>query len=310
MELQIREYRNDDKTYLKQIVLSVFGDRDLRDRAYFGEACITPTQTKTLVAVVAGNPVGFTSFYQNPLHYHPHDFRVSVVVAPKFQHKGIGHKLHEALLNALPYSIARIRTITLEQTSAELFFKTLNYKPLLRSFAPKLTVQAVDLSAYIHILTALEVSGYCFRTLAELDIAQRYELVELCMSAYADIHTYSPPIPSQEWASIFLGKDCIDKAFFVAIKDKSLVGFSSLQLGEHKGEMESMWDGVARSQRALEFPLRLALKLQEVEYAMKNGVCNLNWEVDSVDLVGMQLLEELPFTLPPAYQIWVREVYH
>ena len=89
-----------------------------------------------------------------------------------------------------------------------------------------------------------------------------------------------------------------------------MVGFSSLQLGEHKGEMESMWDGVARSQRALEFPLRLALKLQEVEYAMKNGVCNLNWEVDSVDLVGMQLLEELPFTLPPAYQIWVREVYH
>ena len=306
MSLHVKKYRTTDRVQLEQIILAAFlDDETMQEHARFGNEITTPTRFKTLVATFGDDPVGFASFYQNRLHYHPHDFHVSLVTAPEFQRKGIGRKLHQALVDALPYRLARLRVLASE-SSAGLFLEALHYRPLLRSFGPELPVQAVDLEKYQAVSGALEANGYTFRTLANLGAFDRGELVRLCLESYRDTHTHSPPTASEEvWDDIFLGEGCIDEAFFVALKDRSPVGFSGLRSGEQRGEMASMWDGVASSERALAFPLRLALKLREVEYARNVGVQTLCWEVDSVDLVGMQLLETLPFRTPPAYQVWV-----
>ena len=311
MKFRVRDYQTADSDKLEQLVEATFPDDSaMQAHAYFGEARTTPTYARTVVAVVADGPVGFASFYQNRLHYHPHDFRLSIVVSPEFGRRGVGRELYGGLLERLPSPVARLRALTPEHSGAAAFFNALGYRVLLRSYTPELNVQTVDLGAPLELLTALARSGYRFKTLAELDKTKVYdELTTLCLEAYADTHTHSPPLLSEDWASIFLGEDCLDEAFFVALKDDAMVGFSSLRPGERQGEMEAMWDGVARSERALAYPLRLALKLREVAYAKKNAVNNLVWEVDSVDWVGMQLLGALPFTVPPAHQLWIREVY-
>ena len=306
MEIQIRDYQVSDEPQLEQIVLATFPhDETMRDHAYFGETSSGPKYAKTVIALISDQLVGFASFYQNRLHYHPHDFRVNVLVLPDFQGQGVGQRLHRALSSDLPVQAARLRTVTPYPSEAESFLRAFDYRPLLQSFSPELDVQAVKVNNYSSILSALKASGYHFVTLSEFGSRVEAELLNLCLEAYADTHVHSPPTLSEDWESIFLGKGCIDEAFFLALKGTRLIGFSSLRWGDSKDEMESMWDGVSRSERALAYPLRLALKLRELEYARANQVNSLVWEVDSIDLVGMQLMEALPFVVPSAHQIWV-----
>ena len=314
--MNVRDYRTEDREGLEALVATV-PDETVRAHARFGHVQKPPLQTRTVVAAPepGSPPVGFASFYQNQLHYHPHDFRVSVVVAPVWQRRGVGRALHSALLERLPHPVVRLRTLIPETAGESAFLTSLSYRPLLRSFSPELAVGEVESDTYRAALSALAKRGYHLTSLASLNKAVNLNkaelhdrLVELCLEAYADIHTYSPPTGDLDmWKDIFL-EDCRDEAFFVAMKNGEPVGFSSLQAGESARELESMWDGVARSERALAYPVRLALKLCEVEYARTQDVETLIWEVDSVDLVGMQLMNTLPFKVPPAYEMWALDI--
>jgi RNAse (barnase) inhibitor barstar len=71
--------------------------------------------------------------------------------------------------------------------------------------------------------------------------------------------------------------------------------------------MDSLWDGVSRAGRAVEVPLRLVLKAQEVAYARERGIRELYREVDSSDLADRHLLDGLPFERGIGYLVWVRE---
>ncbi|MEM7736717.1 MAG: GNAT family N-acetyltransferase [Deinococcota bacterium] len=311
MDIHIRNYQESDAEQLEHLTLTTFPNDDaMQAYAHYGKPRHTPTFAHTVVAQDADNLVGFASVYQNSLHYHPHDFRVVVIVTENYQRQGLGTRLHRAVLTHLPVKIARLREMTLETSPAGTFLEKLGYQPLFRSFGHELVVDKVDVSVYQPLLRRLEQNGYTFKTLADLDKSSiSSDIILLCLEAYADMHVHSPPTPNANWNEIFLDDDCIDEAFFVALKEGQPVGFSSLQAGETSAQMESMWDGVARSERTLAFPLRLALKLHEVDYAQKHGVKVLAWEVDDVDLVGMQLMRHLPFKILPAHQLWVCDVW-
>lgn len=170
-------------------------------------------------------------------------------------------------------------------------------------------MRKVGLAELQALAVQLQKIGYTIHTLRELADAEvkDAELTTSCLEAYADTHPHCPPTaPRKERQAIFLGSGCLREAFFVVMKGGRCVGFSGLRRGDTPGLMESMWDGVARSERPLEVPLRMALKGQEVAFAQAAGVDVLNWEVDSTDLAGMHILDALPFERGPEYQVWVR----
>lgn len=312
MDLLIRDYDEADSAALKRLVAAVWPDDEaMQEHAHFGHQQKTPTSAKTLVAVLDARPVGFASSYQNPLHYHPLDFRVSVVVDPNYRRRGLGSALYEELLKSLPLLLPkRLRCLTLEDSiAANGFLAARGYGVLLTSYTPALPVAAVSLAEMVSCQEMLELAGYSFCTLAELhgDPNRNERLAALCLEAYADTHTHSPPTASlRDWQDIFLGEHCIEEAFFVACSGGRYAAFSSLRRGETSTAMEAMWDGVSRSDRALEVPLRLALKAQEVRYARAHGVHKLHWEVDSTDIAGMELLKRLPFERGVGCLMWVK----
>jgi hypothetical protein len=173
-----------------------------------------------------------------------------------------------------------------------------------------LEVAAVNPSEFAGNLHSLEQDGYRILALADMESDPQREarIAELCREAYADGHPFSPPTgPPAVWQETFLAEPHLQEAFFLAVKDGRYVAFSSLRPGEAPGVMAVMWDGVARSERPLEFPLRLALKTREAQYARSRNVTELHWEVDSTDLAGMHLLKVLPFRSRSAALMWVNE---
>lgn len=302
--LELRDYKLTDSAQLEQLVAT----NNDSENTLFTEARTTPRYTRTIIAKLNEEIVGFATLYQNQLHYHPNDFRLSIVVSEEARKQGVDSKLHEAVIKDLPVELARVRAASPEHSASSAFFETLGYYPLLRSYSPSLNVNSIETDKYDNVLKALRRSGYHITNLAELGRDATQSLVDLYFQVYADNHTHSPPTPDEDWQDIFLGEDVVDEAFFVAIRKGVPVGFSSLQAGEPH-EMESMWDGVDVSERALAYPLRLALKLREVSYAKQKGITTIHWEVDSTDLVGIQLMKTLPFEAGSAQQIWTCEVY-
>ncbi|HSW48777.1 MAG TPA: GNAT family N-acetyltransferase [Bryobacteraceae bacterium] len=310
--LFIRDYHKRDEAALQSMVEVSITDEDIRDHAHFGERETGPTYARTIVAEEAGRCIGFASAFQNPFHHHPVDFRFSVVVDPPRRRRGLGTALYHALLQStLPGRRKRLRCVTAEEdATAAAFLKTLGYRVLLTSYIAVLEVAAVNPDELAGNLHSLERDGYRFLTLADIesDPQRDARISELCLEAYADGHPLSPPTgPPARWQEAFLGVPCVREAFFVAIQGDRYVAFSSLRPGKVPGVLEAMWDGVARTERALEFPLRLALKTREVQYARSRAVNELHWEVDSTDLNGMHLLKVLPFGRRSGACIWVNE---
>lgn len=306
--LRLRNYQASDETKLEQLC------QQNQQRVPFFVAERSPYYRQTVVALEseelesaegAEDIIGFASLYHNPHHYHPCDFRVNMLA----DGLELAQALHNALLQALPTPLARIRMI---RASGDSLPAQLGYQPLLGCFEPVL-----DMSAWISSHDAicrmrqvkLEQLGYRFVTLAEWDRQRDAEIVALCLEAYADTHTHSPPNQHENWAETFLNTDAlIPEAFFLVLKENKPIAFSSLQQSSQQSSMEAMWDGVARSERALAYPLRLVLKMREVAYAQQHGVQTLCWEVDSVDVVGMQLLEALPFQKDDTSVMWVQDI--
>jgi len=309
----IREYREDDRVSLRSIAEASVADEDVRAHTHFGPTETVPAYANTLVAEQDGCCIGFASVFQNEFHYHPLDFRFCVVVHPMYRRRGVGVTLYHALLTStLPGKPKRLRCLTCENDDvAEQFLKGLGYRVLLTCYTPVLKVAAVNLAKLTGYLCKLEHAGYRIVTLAELvsDDKRDERITALCLEAYADTHTFSPPTaPVAVWQEEFLGEDCLEEAFFVAVQDGRYTAFSSLRPSTTNSVMEAMWDGVSRAERALEFPLRLALKAREVAYARNQGVQELHWEVDSTDLTGMHLLNVLPFERGSGSHVWVNEL--
>jgi GNAT superfamily N-acetyltransferase len=314
MSLIIRDYQSKDQLFLQNLVESAWpSDPDLQSHARFGLAKTTPTQSRTLVALNSQQPIGFATIYQNQLHYHPHDFRISVVVEKTYQKKGIGQRLHRQILHdLLPGLPKRLRCLTKSGNQpAKQFLKQLGYYQTMISYAPILPITAVNHHQLQQYQQRLEQAGYQFFTLANKpnNLNYKQQLTQLCLEAYSDTHTSRPPTATlEQWQSIFLGEDCLPEAFFIVERHQQPIAFSSLGSSDNTTALEARWDGVARSERALELPLRLALKAQEVVYAQNHGIQTLNWEIDSVDSIGMRLLELLPFIKGAETAIWFCDV--
>ncbi len=314
MDVLIRNYEAQDEPELTSIVAALWpDDEDMRGHAYFGPDQDTPTYARTTVATRGQEPVGLASVYQNEWHYHPRDFRLSIAVSPGCQGQGVGAKLHRALMDKLsPRAPIRLRCLTREDHVASTrFFERHGYHVLLRSYSPILSVEAVQLDELGRYRSQLERAGYTFCTLADLcnDPQRDRRVTALCREAYGDTHPHSPPTaPFGAWRDIFLGNGTIEEAFFVAANDGRYAAFSGLRQGQKDATMNSMWDGVSRLDRAIEVPLRLALKACEIAYAREHRIRELHWEVDTTDLAGMRVLSVLPFEWGLAYLMWVRDV--
>lgn len=275
-DVVIRPFLASDEPRLEALALAACGSDDLLDHAVWGEARDVPPLARTFVALSADEPIGFVTVYQNVFHYHPRDFRVSFAVHPRYRRQGIGRALHNCALEALSQwnggnGPVRLRTLTRHTSAAvDCFLQELGYRRLLLSYRPTLIVDdgwPKKLGCIPHPLAA---GGYTVHTLAELAARGVADatIVELCLEAYADTHTHSPPTGTlEQWRQVFLGDDCIREAFFVVLKDGKPVAFSSVRDGDNPEHMELAWDGVARSERAVEVPLRLALKAREIEFA-------------------------------------------
>jgi len=312
--VDIRPYTDRDGPSLSRIVGSLWADDvDMHDHAWFGPNRDEHSFARTLVAEEDGQPVGFASVWQSEIHYHPRDFRLAVAVERDSQGQSIGTALYDALCEGLcSWAPLRLRCLTAEDDlGARRFLEKRGWYVLLKSYQPVLPVGPIDLPALTWWTRELERVGYRFRTLADLAGApQRDErITALCLEAYCEAHPQSPPTaPADVWKEIFLGRGCIEDAFFVAEINGRYAAFTSLRGGSAPGVMEAMWDGVAQADRPLAVPLRLALKAQEIAYARRHGIRELHWEVDSTDSAGMRLLDLLPFEHGPASLIWSCEL--
>ncbi|MEM6430134.1 MAG: GNAT family N-acetyltransferase, partial [Deinococcota bacterium] len=91
MAIELRAYQEGDDAWLEQLISITFQNDDaMQAYTHYGTTRHTPTFMHTVVAEDTGSLVGLASVYQNSLHYHPHDFRVVVVVAEEYQQQGIG----------------------------------------------------------------------------------------------------------------------------------------------------------------------------------------------------------------------------
>lgn len=259
-----------------------------------------------------GNILGLGGFYQNKLHYHPNDFRLVLATAKHDDESRVRECLYETISTRLREKALMVRCRVLVAANIDdiSFWENKGYQFYYSVFEPTISIPSIEVELYQHILDAVLLSGYTIKPLSEYNQALiQDELLQLCIDSYDKLHITNPPALGEDWQSIFLESEVDPDAFFIIEKASRIVGFSSMQIDSEGLLGACMWDGVSRSEAALAYPLRVALKLHEIRFAQRHRLKTLSWEVDSVDIVGVRLMNALPFDVLEPYKSYVKELY-
>ncbi|MBL8096861.1 MAG: GNAT family N-acetyltransferase [Anaerolineales bacterium] len=229
------------------------------------------------VAEQDGVVVGFSSYGQSSVDYHPQRFYVNVEVAPAWQRHGIGAALYDQVMTALlPYDPRVLRADAFSNLPAGFrFLAQRGFFEAFRETPVHLEIGAFDPAPYAGQEAALAKTGIVIKTLRDLesDRDRDRKLYELYWETVDDVpqeDTRIVPPPFDEWVTWGLNDPTIlPDAYFIAVHGDTYIGLRELGRDPDNHVLQGGLLGVRRAYRGR--GIGLAMQLRGIAYARAHG---------------------------------------
>lgn len=302
---QIRGYRPEDAPALRDVLRQVWGDDPWAQEYYrFGpDAAADPTRFRcTLVAETDGAPVGFGSAWTNP--FHPHALYVGVNVHPRYQGRGLGTQLLDALVRSGPGHLPLLGSTWEHSASGVHFLQRRGFTEVRRTWEPVLHLAEVAADLYADCEARCASLGYTIVPLSDLSRLPggTERLAALLAEVYEAAHAVNPPrtMDLGGWVAL-LHRDPPDpEASFIACHRGRLAAMSAAHADLDHGLIIS-WQGVSQEHRHHERDLILALTRRQILAVRRRGLPELRGEFDSTNPWAMIQLQAFPFETSPCW---------
>jgi GNAT superfamily N-acetyltransferase len=259
------------------------------------------------VAVEERRVVGFASYLQSPWNYPPGGFHVIVEVHPDYQHRGIGSRLYDRVMEEVvtfhPPALRADAFTNLPQGFA--FLQKRGFYEAFRETPVHLDVQAFDASPYAGLEPKLKAEGIVIKTLPELksDPDRDRKIYNLMCEVDQDLphegEEYLNPA-FEDWVGWGLNDpSMLPDAYFIAVDGEEYIGMR--ELGRYSDD--ALLGGLLGTRR--EYRKRgigLAMQLRGIAYAREHGYHFVK-TCTAVQNVPMQnLFNKLGYARDPEWQ--------
>jgi GNAT superfamily N-acetyltransferase len=263
---------------------------------------------RRLVAVQDGVVVGFASYGQSSVDYHPQRFYVNVEVSPSRQRQGIGAALYDLImaeLQPLDPRVLRADAFTnLPQGFS--FLRKRGFYEAFRETPVHLDIPSFDPGPYAGLESELLRRGIAIQTLRQLetDPGRDLKTYDLYWDVTKDVPQEDFRIEKpafDEWLSWGLNDPTLlHDAYLIALRGQEYVGLSEWFLDPGGDVLLGGLLGVRRKERGQ--GLALALLLRAIAYAKAQGYPLLK-TCTAVQNAPMQaLFNKLGFARDPEWQ--------
>lgn len=259
------------------------------------------------VAVMDGDVVGFGSYGQGGLDYHPQRFYVNVEVSPNYQRQGIGAALYDQVMAGLyPFDPRVLRANAFTNLPQGFpFLQKRGFYEAFRETPVHLDVASFAPGPYAGLEAKLLDKGIIVKTLRELepDPDRDRKIYDLYWEITDDVPQEEPRIEKQnfdEWIAWGLHDPTIlHDAYFVAVCGDEYVGLSEWGKDPDSDVLQGGLLGVRRTYRKQ--GISLAMMLRGIAYAREHGSPVLK-TCTAVQNVPMQaLFNKLGFARDPEW---------
>jgi mycothiol synthase len=229
------------------------------------------------VAAIDGDVVGFGTYGQGSLDYHPQRFYINVEVSPNYQRQGVGAALYDQIMAELQTfdpRVLRANAFTnLPQGFA--FLQKRGFYEAFRETPVHLDIAAFDPSPYVGLEAKLLDQGIVIKTLHDLetDPDRDRKIYDLYWEAEEDVPQEDFRIEKQdfdEWVQWVLNDPTIlHDAYCVAVYGDEYIGLS--EWGKEP-DSDAVLGGLLGVRRAYRNQgVGLALQLRGIAYARAYG---------------------------------------
>lgn len=243
--------------------------------------------TNLFVAKDNGKIVGAGGLFVNYLHGKVP--KAAIAVDFSFHRKGIGQKLHQAILQSNPTIPLGIDGCCFDDDSSAIsFLKYLNYQSYLDCYIPVIdTTVGFPAFDYPKNLALLNFNEATSKGIEEKAI------LRFLVDKYCESHDWNPvtiPKDSPDWEEIaFWG---IDKELSIlALIDDVLVGVSTASVDEDV--LQIQWPFAIATDTKGELELLKTLAEKQFKIAHEKGIKKATFECDSTEEAMFQLPKEL-----------------
>lgn len=258
-----------------------------------------------LVAAHDGRVVGMALYDQNPGMYHPHVFQVDVVVAEAHRSRGIGRRLHEALLRRLEprRPTRRIGRVHADDRRAVDFAHELGYREIKRDVNSALDLRAFDPAPWLPVVERVEAQGIDLVTMADIpvDDPRIRAYFELFSVVRADAPRSMPATPIDFdffVTEVIETPDAAREAAILAFDGERCVGLTQVYRSDASDELQTGLSGVDRDYRRR--GIATALKVRSLAAAKALGAPSIRTDNDARNVGMLALNRRLGFVERPA----------
>jgi mycothiol synthase len=229
------------------------------------------------VAVYDGEVVGFGSYGQSSLDYHPQRFYINIEVPLDKQRQGIGSALYDHIMAALqPFDPRVLRADTFANLPQGYdFIHKRGFNEVFRETPVHLDIEKFNPGPYTDLESSLFAKGIKIKTLREMewDADRDHKLYDLFWETFEDVPQEDSHIEKAEfteWVRWGLNDPTIlPDAYFIATFGESYIGMRELYKDPDNNILLGGWLGVRRPYRGL--GVGLAMQLRGIAYAREQG---------------------------------------
>jgi mycothiol synthase len=251
--------------------------------------------------------VGFGSYGQGIIDYHPQRFYVNIEIDPAYQRRGLGTALYARILAELqPFNPLVLRADAFTNLPQGFsFLQKQGFYEAFRETPVHLDITTFDPGPYADLESKLQGEGIIIKTLHDLegDTARDQKVYDLYWEATEDVPQEEPRIVKQtfeEWAAWDLNDPSIlPDAYFIALCGVEYVGLRELFKDSDSDVLLGGLLGVRRAYR--QRGIGLAMQLRGIAYAREHGYPQLKTCTGVNNLPMQALFNKLGYARGPEW---------
>jgi GNAT superfamily N-acetyltransferase len=327
-ELAIRDFASTDEEYeaiaqISNVWFSEYQNSPAGFRHWDESLDRTKYIHKRYVAVDdSGRIIGRGEYGHSVVYFDSHRFWMWVEVDPDAQHRGIGSRLYDKVMQDLIQLGAKEVVFREPPTGAELseripeavrFAVKRGFKEVMSSWESRLDLQAFDPAPFRKYLERMEEQGIAITTLAQEKetnhrwIEDSYELYMRLMSDVPAPYPYTPPPIEQFRRRELESPESIPEAFFIAKDGDRYVGES--WLGRNATGPYPLSQGLTGTLPEYRGRgIAMALKLTAIEWAKREGYTMLKTWNNVLNEGMLAINTRLGFVRQPAWIVFRKDL--
>ncbi len=300
--LIIRDFEKSDYPGIAEVNKSVFPDKATTAEEYseFDQKRHKKCKHRRWVATVDDAVVGTGTYTQNIYQYHPHKFKIWIVVNPDFQNQKIGTNLYNQIYAALeefdPISI--LTEARDDMSYAIRFLQSRGFEEFQRYSEPHLEIASFDFTPYKSLEQKLNSRGIEIKTMRQLenDPGRDRKLYELDNEIAADLpdeETFTPISFETFEKQCLKASYTLPDAYFVAVDGDKYIGTSAVNKYQAEKDLDTGITGVTREYRRK--GIATCLKVKTIEYAKRHNYAKICTDNQSTNEPMLNLNNRLGF---------------